>query len=61
MEETNDKELQLEYIKAVLAECSEEYDQLEEECGFLMDLVMRKHYKNITETQFSNIQRKRNV
>jgi hypothetical protein len=59
----NDKqsELSQEYLNSMLDICRTEYAQLEEECSFLVDLLTRKYYKNITEAQFCNLQRKRNV
>lgn len=51
----------VDYLKRVLAKEERENRALQEECAVLMNLVVRKYYKNITELQFCTTLRKKNL
>jgi hypothetical protein len=49
------------FLTQALAKEKEENQQLEEECAFLMALILRKHYRTLAETQFCCSMRRKHV
>lgn len=42
----------VEYLKAILEQEKLKNKQLEEECHLITNLLLRKHYRSVSESQF---------
>ena len=51
----------IEFLESALEEEKRKHEALQEECAFLLALVMRKHYKNISEGHYASMVRRRNM
>ena len=52
---------QVKYLKELLEHQVSLYNKEEEQCAFLASMLIRSHFKNLTETAFFSAYRKKNV
>jgi hypothetical protein len=54
-------QMTVDYLKAILEQEKLKHEQLEEECGLITNLLLRKHYRNISESQFCSSMRRKHM
>jgi DNA-binding HxlR family transcriptional regulator len=49
------------FLQRTLEEENKKYGELQEECAFLSTLILKKHFKNLSEAQYATLVRRKNM